>query len=93
MPRRNFLQILQDAKIDIKREYQRLFDLFYTQSAPDYNGRYQTLRQVCENNFLIVPFRGTCLSLNDFITIILEENHGNLIWIIFSLFANIPITS
>ena len=45
MPRRNFLQILQDAKIDIKREYQRLFDLFYTQSAPDYNGRYQTLRQ------------------------------------------------
>lgn len=27
MPRRNFLQILQDAKIDIKREYQRLFDL------------------------------------------------------------------
>ena len=34
MPRRNFLQILQDAKIDIKREYQRLFDLFYTQSAP-----------------------------------------------------------
>lgn len=66
MPRRNFLQILQDAKIDIKREYQRLFDLFYTQSAPDYNGRYQTLRQVCENNFLIVPFRGTCLSLNDF---------------------------
>ena len=66
MPRRNFLQILQDAKIDIKREYQRLFDLFYIQSAPDYNGRYQTLRQVCENNFLIVPFRGTCLSLNDF---------------------------
>ena len=66
MPRRNFLQILQDAKIDIKREYQRLFDLFYTQSAPDYNGRYQTLSGVCENNFLIVPFRGTCLSLNDF---------------------------
>ena len=40
MPRRNFLQILHDAQIDIKREYQRLFDLFYTQSAPDYNGRY-----------------------------------------------------
>ena len=96
MPRRNFLQILQDAKIDIKREYQRLFDLFYTQSAPDYNGRYQTLRQVCENNFLIVPFRGTCLSLNDFDDFYnynLEENHGDLIWIIFSLFANIPITS
>jgi len=66
MGRRNFMQILQDAKIDIKREYQRLFDLFYTQSAPDDNGRYQTLRGVCENNFLIVPFRGTCLSLNDF---------------------------
>lgn len=62
MARRNFAEILINAKIDIRKEYERLYELFY--KARDNYG--ETLVKLCEKNFYSLPFRGTCLSLNDF---------------------------
>jgi len=61
MERRNFAQVLKNAKIDIKREYERLYIIFYekdTDGASWYD--------VCERRFLRMPFKGTYLSLKDF---------------------------
>ena len=66
MERRNFAQILEAANIDIKREYDRLYSSFYLQKIPDMNGNSYSLKEHCAMNFMNVPFRGTCLSLDDF---------------------------
>lgn len=66
MARKNLMEILKDAKIDLKEEYDRLYILFYC--TPDsYRMR---LFEYCENHFWDMPFRGTCLNINDF-----EETH------------------
>lgn len=61
MERRNFAQVLKDAKVDIKREYYRLYAMFYNRY-----GRSYSFREVCCNNFSHLPFKGTCISLDDF---------------------------
>lgn len=66
MERRNFAQILEAANIDIKREYDRLYSSFYLQKIQDIYGNYYSLKEHCAANFMNVPFRGTCLSLDDF---------------------------
>mgnify|MGYP005786695159 CR=1 FL=1 len=66
MKRKNFAQILEAAGIDIKREYSRLYKLFYRQKSQDMYGNYCSLKEHCAANFMNVPFRKTCLSLNDF---------------------------
>ena len=62
MARRNFAEILKGAKIDLAREYARLFNLFY-ESKDDFG---HTLYTECENEFLSMSFRGTCVTLEDF---------------------------
>ena len=62
MARRNFAEILKGAKIDLAREYTRLFNLFY-KSKNDFG---HTLYTECENEFLSMSFRGTCVTLEDF---------------------------
>ncbi|OUO25847.1 hypothetical protein [Eubacterium sp. An3] len=66
MERRNFAQILEEAQIDIKREYDRLYSAFYVQKIQDIQGNYYSLKDYCAANFINIPFRGTCLSLDDF---------------------------
>lgn len=66
MARRNFAQILKEAKIDIKKEYDRLYQSFYNQKFFDGYNYNVTLKDSCELYFLNYPFRGTCLSLEDF---------------------------
>lgn len=66
MERRNFLQILNEQGINLRREYDRLYDLFYNQKVPSNLGNNYTLKDYVEINFLSVPFRKTCLSLDDF---------------------------
>ena len=66
MKRRNFLQILNEQGINLRREYDRLYDLFYNQKVPSNLGNNYTLKDYVEINFLSVPFRKTCLSLDDF---------------------------
>ena len=66
MERRNFAQILEAADIDIKREYDRLYSSFYLQKIQDMYGNCYSLKEHCVANFINYPFRGTCLSLDDF---------------------------
>lgn len=61
MERRNFAQVLKDAKVDIKREYQRIYSMFNYSSERSYS-----FREVCCKNFDCLPFKGTCISLDDF---------------------------
>ena len=59
--RRTFADILINNKIDIKKEYTRLYNLFYN---PIYNS-YSIFGRV-NAHFDEIWFRGTCNSLNDF---------------------------
>ena len=66
MERRNFLQILNEKGISPIREYERLYGLFYTCPIQEANGNCYTLKDYVAWNFLDVPFRKTCLSIEDF---------------------------
>lgn len=70
MSRKNFVEVLQSAKIDLDKEYDRLYALFYG-NDDKYAPPTMELRDYCEQSFLKYPFRGTCLSLNDF-----DESYG-----------------
>ncbi len=45
MKRKNFAQILEEAQIDIKREYDRLYSAFYVQKIQDMQGNYYSLEE------------------------------------------------
>ncbi len=66
MTRISFSQVLKTASIDIRREYDRLYGMFYLQKHSDGLGNTSTLKDMCEPNFVNYPFRGTCISLEDF---------------------------
>ena len=66
MKRIPFSQVLKNASIDIRREYDRLYGMFCLQKLADGTGNSVTLRDSCAANFIILPFRGTCVSLDDF---------------------------
>ena len=66
MERRNFAQILKEAKVDIRREYDRLYSLFYLSKTFQLNNSMLSLRDYCACFFYSLPFRGTCLNLDDF---------------------------
>ncbi len=67
MARRNFAEILKEANVDIKREYNRLYKWFYKDTVAVYdftkNVRFDKL---CDGFFLSLRIRGRCLSLDDF---------------------------
>ena len=72
--RRNFAQILKDAKIDIKAEYQKLYGMLYDRSILIPNATTsKTISAYDElsDYFMGFYFRGTCLSLDEF-----NELHG-----------------
>lgn len=71
MRRIPFSQVLKNAKLDIRREYDRLYSLFFLQTIPFYGRKDITLHGILANSFLQYPFRGTCISLNDF-----DDYHG-----------------
>lgn len=66
MTRNTFSQVLRSAQIDPKKEYERLYAMFYEQSIPDGNGVLMSLYSCCAANFFNFPFRKTCISLADF---------------------------
>ena len=61
MVRRYFSQVLREAGFDIKKEYDKLFTIFNTQDSDG-----SILRDLCERFFLTLPFRGTCISFDEF---------------------------
>ena len=66
MGRKDFAQVLLEADVDIKREYDRLYNYFYIQKVQDSYGNIGGLKEFCEMAFINIPFRGTCLNLDDF---------------------------
>lgn len=69
--RRNFAQILKDAKIDIKTEYQKLYGMLYDRSIHVSNTKRISAYDELSDYFMGFYFRGTCLSLDEF-----NELHG-----------------
>lgn len=67
MERRNFVQVLESVGIDIRKEYTRLITMFYEDSYSSYS----SVADEIEENFYKIPFKGTCISLEDF-----DETYG-----------------
>ena len=65
--RRNFAQVLREGKVDIHREYSKLYSLFYGKDNRD----EKSIADIISSNFQLIPFRGTCIDLEDF-----DETHG-----------------
>lgn len=60
--RRNFAQVLKAGKVDLRREYSKLYSLFYgTDDRDD-----KSLADLISMNFEGFFFRGTCLNLDEF---------------------------
>ena len=67
MKRIPFSQVLKNAAIDYHREYDRLYGMFCLQKIQAGTGNTTTtLKDYCAVNFVNLPFRGTCVSLDDF---------------------------
>lgn len=64
--RRNFAQILKDAKIDIKAEYQKLYGMLYDRSIQVSTTNRISAYDELSEYFINFCFRGTCLSLEEF---------------------------
>lgn len=64
--RRNFAQILKDAKIDIKAEYQKLYGMLYDRSIQISNTNRISAYDELSERFIDFYFRGTCLSIEEF---------------------------
>ena len=61
MKRITFSQVLKNAKIDIKKEYSRLYCMFYGKTEDS-----NSVEKICDENFDFIPFKDTCTSLMDF---------------------------
>ena len=61
MERKNFAQVLKDAKVDIRREYERLYAL-----CNYHDKNHISFMLYCSINFKKLPFKDTCISLEDF---------------------------
>lgn len=64
--RRNFAQILKDAQIDIKMEYQKLYGMLYDRSIQISNMNSISAYDELSERFIDFYFRGTCLSIDEF---------------------------
>lgn len=69
--RRNFAQILKDAKVDIKMEYQKLYGMLYDRSIQISNMNRISAYDELSERFIDFYFRGTCLSIEEF-----NNTHG-----------------
>lgn len=66
MERKNFIQVLESAGVDIRREYHRLLTMFYGDHPP-----FGSVADEVAEQFYKIPFKGTCISLDDF-----DETYG-----------------
>ena len=66
MVRKNFVQALEGAGIDIRKEYDRLVTMFYERRP-----LFESVADEVEEKFHKIPFKGTCISLADF-----DETYG-----------------
>lgn len=66
MDHKNFIEVLESADIDIRREYSRLLTMFY-----DKHSLLGSVADEVAEQFHKIPFKGTCISLDDF-----DETYG-----------------
>lgn len=66
MKRVPFSQVLKNARIDIRREYDRLYRMFCVNNIYGFKDNIITMKDICAGHFTSFPFRGTCVSLDDF---------------------------
>lgn len=64
--RRNFVQLLKNAKIDIKAEYQKLYGMLYDRTIQIPNAKRISVYDELSDWFVNFYFRGTCLSIDEF---------------------------
>ena len=64
--RRNFAQILKDAKVDIKLEYQKLYGLLFDRSIQVSDTKRISPYDELSDCFINFYFRGTCLTIDEF---------------------------
>ena len=64
--RRNFAQILKEAKIDIKSEYKKLYGMLFDRTIQVSPSKWISAYDELSSHFLEFYFRGTCLSLEEF---------------------------
>ncbi len=69
--RRNFAQILKEVNIDLKEEYQKLYDLLYRRSIQVAGQKLISIHDELGDAFLSFYFRGTCMSIDEF-----DKKHG-----------------
>ena len=66
MEHKHFVQVLENAGIDIRKEYDRLCTMFYERRP-----FFESVADEVAEQFYKIPFKGTCISLNDF-----DETYG-----------------
>lgn len=64
--RRNFAQILKEAKIDLKDEYNKMYDMLYSRGIQVADRKYISIYDELEDAFSSFYFRGTCLTIEEF---------------------------
>lgn len=69
--RRNFAQILKEAKIDVVVEYRKMFDMMFEPNIQKRSGKLTSMHSELGRWFTCYYFRGTCLTINEF-----DEMHG-----------------
>lgn len=71
--RTNFASKIQSLKPDIRKEYDKLYEIYTEEFISDFQGREYTFEMIFVEHFTEYPFETTCLSLDEF-----NEECGNL---------------
>ena len=69
--RKNFAQILKETNIDLKEEYQKLYDMLYPRSISISAQKQISIHDELGEYFPYFYFRGTCLTIDEF-----DKKHG-----------------
>ncbi|MBR5902082.1 hypothetical protein IKZ40_07000 [bacterium] len=66
MERKTFSQVLKDTSFNWKKEYERLYYIFYKESHHVDITDYCTIREFISKSFKKITLRDTCLTLSDY---------------------------
>lgn len=71
--RTNFASKIQGLTPDVRKEYDKLYEIYTEEFISDFQGREYTFEMIFVEHFTEYPFETTCLSLDEF-----NEECGNL---------------
>ena len=61
--RRTFAEVFREGKVDIRNEYEKLYDIMY---GRNFENGSTSLYDIIADSFASFYFRGTCLSIDEF---------------------------